>query len=64
MLLFLFSNDACKWTDQLLLLMLDKFDGIVIQDAVGEFDEMLSILVNLMIDCGDISIFKLCIQMD
>ena len=64
MLIFLFSNDACKWTDQLLLLMLDKFDGIVIQDAVGGFYLILSMLVNLMIDCGDISIFKLCRQMD
>ena len=58
MLIFRFSNDVGKWIDCLLLLMLDKFDGIVFEDSVGGFDGMLSMLVNSMMYCAGILIFK------
>ena len=35
-----------------------QFDGIVLDDAVGLFDRMLSMMVNLMMDCADTSIFE------
>ena len=54
MLIFRFSNDAGGWIDRLLILMLDTFYGIVLEDAVGGFDQMLSMLVNLMMYCADI----------
>ena len=60
MLIFRFSNDAGGWIDRLLLLMLDTFYGIVLEDAAGGFDGILSMLVNLMMDCADILIFKRC----
>ena len=54
MLIFRFSNDAGGWIDRLLLLMLNKFYGVVLGDAGGGFDLMLSMMVNLMMDCADI----------
>ena len=35
-----------------------KFDGVVLKDAGGGFDIILSMLVNSIIYCADISIFK------
>ena len=56
MLIFRISNDAGGWIDFLLVLMLENFDRILPEDDVSGFDRLLSILVNVMMDCADITV--------